>query len=286
MHERAAPDRGRKAAAAIGAAALAFLAGAPYTLLDMPGFLDGFAAQFSRFAVPRVADPLWLVYLKHLSPGFGRLWAATGIAGAALLLWRRGTRRAWAPLLAFALVYLYVLSSHAPAFGRYALPLLPPLCLLTAVAAVEMIALLRARATMLSSRTAVGVIWAAVLVLLLARPTMSAIDFLNGLKRADTRTMAADWLRANAPRGSRVAVENSGPTYLSAAGFATVSAQLLFEHDAAWYRQRADYLIVSSADLSRYGDLLSAGPTVFQIAPTPQRWGPPIQIVALGSSPP
>ena len=34
-------------------------------------------------------------------------------------------------------------------------------------------------------------------------------------------------------------------------------------------------------DLGRYGDYVNAGPTVFQISPTPQRWGPPIVIVKL-----
>ncbi|HEY3885190.1 MAG TPA: glycosyltransferase family 39 protein, partial [Vicinamibacterales bacterium] len=41
VHERRAADRWRKALAAAGAAAAAFLAGAPYTVLDLPGFLDG-----------------------------------------------------------------------------------------------------------------------------------------------------------------------------------------------------------------------------------------------------
>jgi hypothetical protein len=42
-----------------------------------------------------------------------------------------------------------------------------------------------------------------------------------------------------------------------------------------------DYLVISAADLTRYGDYLAAGPTVFQVSPTPQRWGPPILIVKL-----
>src|ERR1051326_5339726 len=45
-------DGARKLAAAVGAAAIAFLVAAPFTLLDLPAFLDGFAAQFARFAAP------------------------------------------------------------------------------------------------------------------------------------------------------------------------------------------------------------------------------------------
>jgi hypothetical protein len=93
--------------------------------------------------------------------------------------------------------------------------------------------------------------------------------------------VAADWLKVNAPKGSRVVVENSGPTYLAAAGFHVIARELMLEHPAGWYRGRADYLVISSADLSRYQDYVAAGPIVFQISPTAQRWGPPILIIAL-----
>jgi hypothetical protein len=39
--------------------------------------------------------------------------------------------------------------------------------------------------------------------------------------------------------------------------------------------------VISATDLSRYGEYLAAGPTVFQVGPTPRRWGPPIAIVRL-----
>src|SRR5205085_8788901 len=100
-------------------------------------------------------------------------------------------------------------------------------------------------------------------------------------KRADTRALTTDWLKANAPRGARLAVENSGPTYLDAAGFKVIANEQLLDQPMDWYRARADYLVISATDLARYDDYLGAGPTVFQIAPTPQRWGPPIQIIKL-----
>lgn len=281
LYERTAADRTRKALAIVGAAALAFLVAAPYTLLDMPAFLNGFAAQFSRFAVPsHGAEAPWLTYVKHLSPQWARWSVPAALAGAAMLLWRSRTRKPWTPMIVFAFAFFYVLSTHSHVFGRYALPLVPVLCIMTSVAAMELVRALH-RVPALSGPWASRLLWAAAIVVLLGASSVETVRWLEGLKRADTRSMAADWLEASVPRGTRVAVENSGPTYLDAAGFRLVTSELLIDRPLDWYRQRADYLVISAADLSRYGAYTNAGPTVFQVVPGAQRWGPPILIVSL-----
>jgi hypothetical protein len=280
LYERSASDRGRTAAAMLGAAALAFAVAAPYTLLDMPAFLDGFAKQFARFAAPKAdGTALWITYLKHLSPAGLRWWVPLAAAGVVDVLWRR-RRTAWLPLLAFAGAFFYVLSSHAPAFARYALPLVPLVCILSSVAIVELIRVLTAL-PFLARPAARNAVAAALVLLVIGAETADSVDWLNGLRRVDTRTMAAEWLKNNAAEGARVAVENSGPTYLGAAGFRVVGTQSLTERPPDWLAARADYLVMSSADLSAYGAYIAAGDIVFQVAPTPQRWGPPIQIVKL-----
>jgi 4-amino-4-deoxy-L-arabinose transferase-like glycosyltransferase len=279
MAERTAPDRLQKAVAIAGAAALAFLIGAPYTLLDMPAFLDGFAKQFSRFA-PSLAgpDPAWRLYLKHLSPAWAPATVPLALAGMAVALWRAPAR--WLPAVTFTLAYFYVLSSHALVFGRYALPLVPLLCIFISVAAIEIVALLQRWRPL--ARPAFAPLLAGVMAaLLLWPPATETVGWLDRHKRADTRAIAADWLRTNTPKGTRVAVENSGPTYLDAAGFRVAGNQVLIDRPIDWYRARVDYLVISAADLARYGDYVAAGPTVFQVSPTPQRWGPPIVIVKL-----
>jgi 4-amino-4-deoxy-L-arabinose transferase-like glycosyltransferase len=280
IHERSSIDRGRKLAAAAGSAAVAFLIAAPYTWLDLPSFLDGFASLFAQFAGPsRAADPVWAIYAKHLWLD-GAIGLTLGLPAVAFVLVRRDQRRFWAPVVAFGATYFYTLSTHSHVFGRYAVPLLPVLCLLSSAGAFELQALV-SRLPQLAGSVARRAIIAVAAIVLIAGPAVASVRWLDQLKRADTRTMAADWLSGNAPRGARVAVENSGPTYLDAAGFAVIQTELLFEHDLAWYQARADYLIVSTTDVARYQDLLTAGPTVFQIAPTPQRWGPPILIVSV-----
>jgi 4-amino-4-deoxy-L-arabinose transferase-like glycosyltransferase len=272
--------RGRLLAGAVAAAALAFLATSPYTWLDLPAFLDGFASLFSQYSVPTAAaDPVWKVYAKHLWLD-GPMTLIAAMLGAVVVLAHRDDRRRWAPVLAVGLLHFYELSTHSHIFGRYALPLLPILCLLASAAVFEL-RTIAARVPVLATRRAQRLLLAAAAVALAAGPLAATVRWLDQVKRPDTRGIAVAWLRSSATKGSRVAVENSGPTYVAAAGFAVIRTELLFEHDVAWYRQHADYLVVSSPDVSRYADLLAAGPTVFQIAPTPQRWGPPILIVSI-----
>lgn len=280
LDEWGAADRGRKIAAGVGAAALAFLVAAPYTWLDLPAFLDGFASLFSHYSVPTgAADPVWMIYAKHLWIE-GAVMLTLAIAGALFVLAGRADRRRWAPILAVGLIYWYELSTHTHVFGRYVLPLLPILCLLSSAAVFALLRRAR-RVPALSGRPAQRALLAAAVLALVTGPTVACVRWLDQLKRADTRSMAAEWLKASVPRGARVAVENSGPTYLDAAGFRVVPSELLIEHPINWYQQKADYLVISAADLSRYGDYVTAGPTVFQTVPSAQRWGPPILIVSL-----
>jgi 4-amino-4-deoxy-L-arabinose transferase-like glycosyltransferase len=282
VYERRSRDRARKIAAAVGAAALAFLVAAPFTVLDLPAFLDGFAAQFARFAAPaRTVDPSWLLYAKHLWID-GPVALVFAVAGIVLVVARRSTRALWAPVLAFAAVYFYVLSTHSHVFGRYALPLLPVECLLSSAAVLELAAL-APRVPALARPGARHAVLAGIVAVVLFGPIAATVGWLDHLKRADTREIAADWLEKSAPKASRIAVENSGPSYLNAAGFQVLSTETLVDHDPDWYRERADYLVVSADDLTRYRELLAAGTTVFEIAPTPQRWGPRIRIVKLAN---
>ncbi len=92
LHDRRSPDRWQTAAGALGGMTLAFLIAAPYTLFDLPGFLNGFAAQFSRFAGgTRGGDPAWLLYMKHLSLA-ARFWLPLAILGMAIVAARKRER--------------------------------------------------------------------------------------------------------------------------------------------------------------------------------------------------
>lgn len=277
--ERRHPQRGWMLAAIVLAAAGAFVAGVPFAVLDTPTFLDGFAAYFARFAgAPGTATPPWLLYVLDLSPVFSPATVPLAIAGIVLLL--RDARRARAiPLIAFALVYFYVITTHTHVFARDTLPLLPVVAVLTAVSVMTVMGYAQALTGLRRAALLVSV-----LALLLWPPAAESVRWLEQFKRADTRAIAANWLKANAGKNARVAVENGGPTHLDAAGFRLVTTEQLVDRPVDWYRGRADYLVISAADVSRYGGYLGAAPTVFQIVPTAQRGGPTVVIVKLGDA--
>jgi hypothetical protein len=277
------PRRWLTLGAILGSTAAAFLAAAPYTLLDMPAFLDGFAAQFARFAAPSPgADPSWIVYVKHLSPSWGRAAVPLALGGMALVLRRADTRRAAVPVVAFAFAYFYVIASRSHVFGRYALPLVPVVCVMSSITVIALLRYVRTFAPFRRPAPAASLAVAALMVLLWP-PASQAVRWLDQYKESDTRSIAADWLKANAAKGARLAVENNGPTHLDAVGFRLAGTEMLIDHPGDWYRTHADYLVISATDLSRYGEYLAAGSTVFQVGPTAQRWGPPIVIVRFGN---
>jgi 4-amino-4-deoxy-L-arabinose transferase-like glycosyltransferase len=286
LHERSASDRTRKAAAALSAMAAAFLLAVPYAILDLPGFLNGLGFQLARFsAPPRVPrDPAWLLYLKHLSLA-GWLWLPTAGLGAAIVLVRRSSRLRWIPPVGLLLAYFYVLATHPLVFGRYALPLLPVICLLAAVPVVE-VSRLCARIKLLDDWHASRTVLVAGALALTTGFALQAVSWVDQLKRPDTRQLAVSWMIANLPRGARVAAENSGPNYLATAGFEVVPVDLLIDHSADWYvTEGVEYLVISSPDLTRYGDFLILGPVVLEIPAAAGRLGPPIRIVAVENPP-
>jgi 4-amino-4-deoxy-L-arabinose transferase-like glycosyltransferase len=69
----------------IGGCAGAFLVGAPYTVLDLPGFLNGFAGLTTYYRDrPSGVEPGWLIYAKHLRVTMG--WTASLLMIAGFIL--------------------------------------------------------------------------------------------------------------------------------------------------------------------------------------------------------
>lgn len=284
VRERTSAGAYRKLALGVASAAAAFVIAAPYTILDLPAFLNGFAAQAARLANGRVpgGDPGWLVYVKHLSLA-GRWWLPLAGIGATAVLLRPSSRLRWCGVGAFAAAYFYVLATHAPVFARYALPLVPIGCLLAAKGVVEAAAVVSRVAGPRLERPAVTLAALAILVSF----AVQAIGWLEQVRRKDTRDMAAAWLIANVRPGARLVVENSGPTYLAAAGFTVGAVELIVDHPVDQYRQQGfEYLVVSSAAGRRDPSYADAGPVAYDVTPNPQRWGPPIRIVRISKSGP
>ncbi len=140
------PSRLVGSLAAVGGFGAAFLAAAPYTLLDLPAFLNGYAHLAGYYSTTAPSEPAGVTYFKHLSrsmawPAF--LLVLTGLGLGAVRAIRGPGRVRWTITVVFPIVYFYFLSGQTLVYGRYLLPLLPFVCLLAAVGCVSGVSLLR-----------------------------------------------------------------------------------------------------------------------------------------------
>ena len=245
VHEHDWRRRARAVTVATLAAAAAYVVAAPYTLLDATQFLAGFDAQMARFSGGRApgAEAIWLVYLKHLALN-GAGWLPAAAIGVVVLAARPDRARAVAPL-GFLAAYGYVLATHTLVFGRYALPLVPLLCVCAAIGVVGVLDVMAGR---LSIRPAAARTVAAALLLAVAVTfAMRTAAWLDEFAGPDTRRSAAEWMQAALPAGARVAVDVSGPTYLGAAGFRVTAVPRLTGDDAWYRRHRIAYAVLAGA---------------------------------------
>jgi 4-amino-4-deoxy-L-arabinose transferase-like glycosyltransferase len=206
----AKPSRLLASLAVLGGAAAAFLIAAPYTLLDLPAFLNGYAHLAGYYSPKPLQEPAWQTYFKHLSRSMA--WPAfvlvlTGLGLGALRAVRGPGRVRWTVTIVFPLLYFYFLSGQTLVYGRYLLPLLPFVCLLAAAGCVSGVSLLRRFDIPRAARTAiiVGVTVAAVLP-----PAWQSLDFMRGLTRTSTVEQAHAWMIEHLPKGASIVIETQG----------------------------------------------------------------------------
>jgi 4-amino-4-deoxy-L-arabinose transferase-like glycosyltransferase len=253
MTSRTQPSRLSCATAAVGASAAAFLIGAPYTVLDLPGFLNGFGRLANHYQVG--ANPYetpWITYVKHLLIHFGYPAALLAVAGFCLAVVRivKGPGRVrWAVLLVMPVMQFYMISRQQIVFARYLLPMVPMLCLLAATAVVSGVSLLRRYEIPRAPRAA---LIAALTAAALARPAYTSISFDRLISQRDTAAAAYDWIEHNIPKGSSVVVE-SRKLLLPPQVFKSENVGQLRSRTYEDYRARGvDYLVASSQSFGPY----------------------------------
>ncbi len=247
----------------IGAAS-AFVAGAPYSLINLPGFLNGFAALIQHYNQERApTDPAYIVYLKHIADWFsvittnGRLYRMTSYP--ALALCGLGTASlaidAFKPsrlpesliVLVFPFVYFWFISGHSLVFARYAMPVLPAMCI--------------------AFGRGVDVIWGrlpgwlphirhrqiamAAMLLTLAPAAWQAFGFDLDRRQENTTEIVAAWLVSHVQPGETVVIESSAialPPSIRSGN----TLRLISEPIEVYREKGVTYLVSTSTETDKY----------------------------------
>ena len=285
-------SRPRAAAVALGAGAAAFLLAAPYTLLDLPAFLNGYARLASAYTGSRPDEPPWILYLKHLRnslawPAF--LLVAGGVALAAVRAWRGPGRLRWTLVATFPVVYLWFVSGQSLVFARYLLPLVPFVCLLAATAVVSGVSLLRRFSIPRMLRTALIV---GLTVATLLPSTIASIRFNRTLARKGTAALAYEWITANVPRDSTIVIESAGLVLRHAPYRSSHVRQLRLKSYDRYDQDGVEYLVASSqcygpylespnefpTEYAEYMRLFTQSRELVRFAPSPDHPGPELRV--------
>jgi 4-amino-4-deoxy-L-arabinose transferase-like glycosyltransferase len=216
-------------------AALAFLLANPYSILDYQSFHHELVRQSSlsaeaqgKLGAPKGGGLAY--YLWALTWGLGWVPALASLGGA-VSVWRyggAGTGRKLGWLLVPApLVYLAFMSVQGRYFGRWLMPILPILCLLAAVFAVQLASASARLARSLQLRlgrrdrdagaegAAPARLRMAILVVLvtalLAQGLYHSVHSGMVLARADTRNLTRAWMVAHVPVGTPIVLEPVAP---------------------------------------------------------------------------
>jgi 4-amino-4-deoxy-L-arabinose transferase-like glycosyltransferase len=286
------PSRPVGALVTMGAAGLTFLLAAPYTVLDLPAFLDGYARlmRYYRDTVP--PEPPLVLYLKHLR--LNLQWPALllTLGGVVLAIVRaiKGPGRVrWTLLVAFPVLYLWLISGQTLVFGRYLMPLVPFVCLLAATAVVSGVSQLRRFSIPRALRTALIV---ALTVAALLPATVTSIRFNRTLTRAGTASLAYAWISSNVPADATLVVETGGPVLGYSPFHSRQVRQLRDEPYEQYVEGGVDYLIASSHSYGRYLEaphvfpreyaeymrLFEQSQEVARFTPSPERPGSELRI--------
>jgi hypothetical protein len=184
---------------AVAAMGAGFAAGTPYAFVDVKSFLGDAFYEAVHLGTGHgiVLGRGWLYHLRvSLLHGLGVSLLAAGVIGMVILA--RKDIKAWLLLCAFPVTYYAVAGRGYTVFVRYALPVVPFLCITAAYLAVEM-----------SERLGRGMprmrgAWLSIAVcVMLGLPSLArAIRFNVLLSREDNRLRAARWIRREIPRGT------------------------------------------------------------------------------------
>ena len=141
----------------------------------------------------------FIFYIKTLLWGLG--WALTlvSIISTIIILFRH--RLIDLVLISFPLVFYIYMGFQKMFFGRFILPAIPPLILVTSALIIQTLS----RFSQTNFIRKYGLVCIA--LVLGAQPLINSIRFDFLLSQTDTRTIAKSWIEQNIPDGSKIAMD-------------------------------------------------------------------------------
>jgi 4-amino-4-deoxy-L-arabinose transferase-like glycosyltransferase len=289
-----AASRRRYLAAAVLSALAAFLICAPYTLLDLPAFLDGFGRLAASYNEPR-GEPGWWLYLKHLSLALresGMLLLGIGLVSATVQAFRRRPATKWWLVTLFPVLYFLFISRQSLVYGRYLLLIVPFIALLMALGVSSVKGWIRH----LGAPSYVPpALVAGLLVAVILPPARIAVGFNRMISQPTTHGVAYAWVIENVPAGAHIMTERF-EIRLPDGRYRAQGTLRLTDRDYASYRRSGVQYLIASGTV--FGPVL-ATPTIdqhradayrklfenarerFRVTPSPSLPGPEIRIYAL-----
>jgi 4-amino-4-deoxy-L-arabinose transferase-like glycosyltransferase len=179
-----------------------FLVVSPYSFLSREKFLADFTLVSRHLAEGHGPD-LGRGWTYHLTTtlryGLGLPMLTAAILGLPLMVWRE--RRRGVLVALFPVAYYVLIGSGRTVFARYALPLVPFLCLfagyfVTTIAAAAANAL-RRPVWRIPATTAIALV-------VLLPSALSVIAFDRLIAKDDTRVLARRWIEARFPPGTTI----------------------------------------------------------------------------------
>ena len=179
---------------------LVFLFVCPWVFLDYRGFSLGVIDQYNIskqnwLCVPQ--SDSYLLYIKTVIWGYGLFPFIFSLIGF-VFLWSR--MKEFLLLIIFPFAYFLLMGSTRFFFVRYAMPLLPFLCVSSAYG------IIRTAGHFGEKGSKKAAIFMTVLCLLQGIIFNIRHDYLIG--KTDTRIIARNWIISNLPTGSKIAMEN------------------------------------------------------------------------------
>jgi 4-amino-4-deoxy-L-arabinose transferase-like glycosyltransferase len=235
-----------------------FIAAAPYSVLDLPGFLNGFAALMQYYNAPRAFSDMASTYFKFVVIWFGypgQLPRWIGYPAVMLFVFgglmlladlrQPGRRGPALAALLFPLTYFWFVSNQSLQFGRYLMPIVPMLSIGVAIGIATLRDWVARRAPARTARFALPL-----LLLVLLPPALTARSFVLDQRRVSTEEQVGRWLTQNVKPNERIVFE------------AALQLPPRFKHERvlrltayplAQYRSDGTvYLVASSAEYDKY----------------------------------